>query len=821
MKRNWTVYLIHHSHTDIGYTERQDKIATYHRDFICQAVDILDEIHNGTGKEAQGFKWQCENFWQVRNFYASASDSYIERFEKYVQGGEIGLSGNYLNLTELVSYDVLFERIGLAKEYGRKIGYPVRSAMCADINGMAWGYADALAENEIQHLYTCIHPHHGMFPLGKKLQPFYWESPKNNRVLVWNGDYYHLGNEMFFAPRAGNTYLIRDEYHEPMNQHMILNRREIETEKLEWEILQTRLERYLSALEEENYPVSFVPFMVSGCITDNAPPSAALAERVNRLNEVYKGCIHFEMATLDTFFNKVKEEYHSIPCYSGDFNDWWADGIGSTPAAVRIYLDARRKNSLVHKLDPSGGNQALKEETVENLMLYSEHTWGYSSSVIEPWEPLVGNLEWKKAGYAVNADTAAAKNLDLLLEKKGEISICHEKGQYYRIVNPHKIAVQLPVYLYIELWEYVDGRRFFSDIPVKVIDSMTGSEIPSQVSTTARAFQIEIVPYLEPGEEKVVQIIPTEKPPVTICNLAWDGAEGIPDLLRVKRKDTSCIETERLRVEMKQCHGIISIYDKKLDYQMLRQNSVVPAFSGVYEVTEGPEDARIIRRNMGRNRKMSRTKRFFSKLTDIRIVEEGDIYTAVVLDYELEGCNMYQVYLKIYESNPMIEARVRIHKQSIWNPENLYISLPFTAGEEETAWIDKTGCIFRPGIDQIPGTNQEFYLVQNGIVWECGEHTAIVSTKDAPLVTFGGIESGPIRLCNGNDLEKNHSDAYSWVMNNYWETNFKAETGGFHEFTYRIQSGWGKSMKESFALCEAANEGVLGFYIRNKEKRNK
>ena len=37
--KNWTIYLIHHSHTDIGYTERQEKLMKYHKDFILQAIE--------------------------------------------------------------------------------------------------------------------------------------------------------------------------------------------------------------------------------------------------------------------------------------------------------------------------------------------------------------------------------------------------------------------------------------------------------------------------------------------------------------------------------------------------------------------------------------------------------------------------------------------------------------------------------------------------------------------------------------------------------------------------------------------------------------
>ena len=55
-KKMWNVYLIHHSHTDIGYTERQEKIMRYHYDFIRQAIEILDDIHSGKN---DWLRWLC------------------------------------------------------------------------------------------------------------------------------------------------------------------------------------------------------------------------------------------------------------------------------------------------------------------------------------------------------------------------------------------------------------------------------------------------------------------------------------------------------------------------------------------------------------------------------------------------------------------------------------------------------------------------------------------------------------------------------------------------------------------------------------------
>lgn len=817
LKKAWKVYLIHHSHTDIGYTERQDKIMKYHCDFVMQAIDILNKIHDGKVKSAEGFVWQCENFWQVRNFYENAPEAYIRDFEAYVKTGEIGLSGNYLNMTELISDDVLRSRIHMAKEYGERIGRPVTSGMCADINGMAWGYGDALYENSVTNFFTCIHTHHGMFPLYRKQIPFYWETPKGNRVLVWNGDYYHLGNELFFAPNGGNTYQIRDEFHAPMNERMILNQSAENTAEMEREIGEKRLERYLENMEEEEYPWDFVPFMVSGCITDNAPPSMAVAERVNELNRTYEGRVIFQMVNLDQFFEIVRKQCNEIPCYRGDWNDWWADGVGSTPAAVRIYLEARRKYDICRKLTEKADEyeKALKEEAEENMMLYAEHTWGYSSSVIEPWEPLVGSLEWKKASYAVNGNSAASKWLDRLLAERGEISICQEKGQRYRIMNPHDRIVQDSVDLYIELWEYVEGVRYFTDIPIEVRDCVTGEVIPSQVHMTARAAAVSIAVTMEPKETREVEIrLICQRKPVTYQNITSMGADGVADLREEGlRKDIGCVETPYYRITFDQESGITSITDKIWNRELLRSDKREAPFSGIYEVTAMEGDPREVRRRMGRNRKSTATKRYQSILERVEVAERGAVYTAVELEYRLEGCGFYNVYLKIYENMRKLEARVRIHKNSVWEPENLYISLPFTAGEECVAYLDKTGSVIRPGLDQLPGSCQDFYLLQNGVVWEQEGRLVTAAFKDSPMAVFGDLKAAPVRLCSGTDEEKNREPLYSWVMNNFWETNFKADLGGFYEFAYAVRTMEGVSPAEALEGCKTDNEGLLGFYI--------
>ena len=73
--KKWRIHLIHHSHTDIGYTDYQEKIEQYHADYIRQALDIFDAVDRGELPGCEGFRGQCENAWQVENFLDKASDA--------------------------------------------------------------------------------------------------------------------------------------------------------------------------------------------------------------------------------------------------------------------------------------------------------------------------------------------------------------------------------------------------------------------------------------------------------------------------------------------------------------------------------------------------------------------------------------------------------------------------------------------------------------------------------------------------------------------------------------------------------------------------
>lgn len=90
-----------------------------------------------------------------------------------MKAGLIDISLTYLNMTELVDNDILDQMFQKGRKYAEANQLPLNSAMTADINGFSWGYAETLFKNGIVNLFSCVHTHHGMFPLYKKTNSFF------------------------------------------------------------------------------------------------------------------------------------------------------------------------------------------------------------------------------------------------------------------------------------------------------------------------------------------------------------------------------------------------------------------------------------------------------------------------------------------------------------------------------------------------------------------------------------------------------------------------------------------------------------------------
>lgn len=795
LNRKWTMYILHHSHTDIGYTDLQERIIYNHIDYIRTAVNAAKEGHKD-GSIDRNFKWNCETYYCVERFLEEAAEEEKQDLYAMIKSNNIGLSATYLNFTDLVDKKILNKRTREMVEHFKAQGIDVKVAMNADVNGVSLGTLDVLLDNGIEFLFTNIHTHHGMYPLYQNQKPYYWENKEGKRLLVFSGEHYNLGNALGLIYNKNINFMTENYFGGNTKQ------------KAHIETLKDNIVKYLTSCEENGYIYNFIPTCVSGVFSDNAPPNTEIIRTITAFNEAYGDEIRLEMVTIQEFYDKIKHQVTDAPVYRGDLNDWWANGVASTPYAVKHYKAAQRMYHLCDRLDTQGNisKKELIREAEDNLLLYAEHTWGHSATITNPYDTMVQNLDIRKTSYASKAHEACAKNLNRIAHRKGDKLRYYDLKGKIKAINPSESKGEKVVEFYIEAWKYPG---------VKVICEASGREMITQLSSHPRGVLISFIDSFEAREEKIYSFEEAAgKTDVINSRVAYVGAERVKDIVNnydpLSYKLPYQIENAYFKIAYEIGKGVTSFYNKADNIEMLKPGDA-RFFTPIYENTKIRTDVYEERRLLGRNIRGLHSQKHLGELVGVKVIDHGEIFTTVELIYELEGTNFSSVVIKLYNTLPKLEFKYKIAKHLSTDIESIY--LPLTLNNPEAAlFIDKSESVMRPGIDQIPGTCMEYYLVDNGLIYEAKENTVLIQTKDAPLIYMGELKHHPILLCD-NKEENNKRDVYSWIMNNTWETNFKMDLSGITEFCYTLDLIKTTNAEQSFKTMRDESSGIITFML--------
>jgi len=174
-----------------------------------------------------------------------------------------------------------------------------------------------------------------------------------------------------------------------------------------------------------------------------------------------------------------------------------------------------------------------------------------------------------------------------------------------------------------------------------------------------------------------------------------------------------------------------------------------------------------------------------TSLTDVSFnyIEEGPLWITISYNGLLQGCaeGLVNIEYRFYKAKPVVEMVYSMIKKPVTDPEALYVAFPFKMENGEIVFEAQGGTV-RPGKDQLAGTASDWNTVQNFVSVRSDKGQIVLTSPEIPLFHLGGMNLG--NFSYHHKPESNHM--YSWVLNNYWVTNFRASQEGSLTWRYYL-----------------------------------
>ncbi|HVJ08540.1 MAG TPA: glycoside hydrolase family 38 C-terminal domain-containing protein [Acidisarcina sp.] len=745
--RKLAVYILPHSHHDLGYTDLQANVEEKQMANITRGIELARKT--AAYPEGARFVWNLEVLWGADLFIRRKSAAEKAEFLEAVKKGWVSLNGMYANeLTGLCRPEELLQLFRYSSELGNECGIRVDSAMISDVPGYTWGTVTAMAQAGIR--YFSAAPNYfdriGTFMVEWQDKPFWWVSPSGKeKVLVW-------------VPWTGYA----------MSSVMKMNP--------EW------VGKYQDRLDSVKFPydISYIRWSGHG---DNAEPDPEISEFVKEWNSNYEWP-RLEISSTSKAFSEFERKHGSqLPEFRGDLTPYWEDGAGSSAVETRMSRLAADRlsqaSALSAMLAPSAYKAAKFNEAWRNVLLYSEHTWGAWCSVSDSENPFTTKQWDYKREFAV----VAKKDSESLLSEACLPSTANHDPSAIDVHNTTSWARKEVIVLSKEM--STGGDR---------VKDEHGRSIPSQrLSTGELAFLADVPPF---GTARYRVVAGKSSAPAThvafrngvlengIVRAGVDPATGNIVELALKGKTGNLVNVsgekginEYLLLEGKDLQKIQSSGPVKISVE-----EPGPLVATIRIESSAPGCDSLVRK--------------------IRLTAEADWLELInVVDKKRTAMNPHPG-----KGGPGDEFAQRGAKESVQFafpfavPEGkMRMDIPLGMMRPETDQLPgscKNWLTVGRWID-IANTNQ-------GVTWVSLD-APLVEVGGITATMLGSQTNPTIWREHIEPTQK----FYSWVMNNHWGTNYRAYQEGVVEFRYALRPHNGYNPSASSCLAIGLTQPLL------------
>jgi hypothetical protein len=725
-QRKWSVYVVPHIHLDIGFTDYQPKVAEVHN----RNLDKLQEII----RDSPEMRFSIDGSWIAQQYLATRTASAREGFLRLVREGKIGVPAQLANvLTGYPSLEELIRSADYSYRLHQELGLPFDYANITDIPSYTWSYPSVLHALGIKYFAAAANSDRApilLYGRWNQKAPFWWQGPDGSKVLMaYTRQYLQMA---FACGTPASEAACRDS-------------------------LPTILQPFATP---EYKPDAVLLF---GTLSENRDLVPGLPEFVRDWNSHY-AYPKMILSTFPDYFRYVDQHYGSeLETVTGDFGPYWEDGLGTDSHYVAIDRSSQQRAPSADKLaaiatflqqDVAGPKESL-QQMWEDLVLYAEHTFtswgGYSRPESEE---SVRQLATKDQFATDGRERINAIVDGALSQIADQIHVPPVAMVVFNTLNWARDGlVEADLDAHSAILEYPGMQP----VPFEVLHHYQDYD---HVRFLARD-----VPSLG---YKCYQLAPSRDP-------APPGETLLPF--------SNTLENAFYRIEVDPAAGAVrSVFDKQLQRELVDAASPYRLNQYLY-VSGGDETATqlVYLRKSLPLAQLAVATASGGRVTSVRKTSFGQILT-----YQTSGPHAPTILTDVilFDREKKIEFVNRLQKEPVENKEAVYFAFPLAIAnprfsyEIQNGWVD-------PSRDVLKGGSVEWSTVQHWVREEGADVAVGLTPIDSPLVTLGDIDRGAWPEKFG----PRSSTIFSWVMNNYWHTDFRRVQGGDYTFRYVLTSG--------------------------------
>jgi hypothetical protein len=173
----------------------------------------------------------------------------------------------------------------------------------------------------------------------------------------------------------------------------------------------------------------------------------------------------------------------------------------------------------------------------------------------------------------------------------------------------------------------------------------------------------------------------------------------------------------------------------------------------------------------------------------VKVVNEqsNDSIKLTAITFELPTLSDVLITYTLNKRTNKLKAAIHFNKSATYTKESLHIALPFNLPKAIMGYGDADN-LLQYTVEQLPGSNKDFICVSEQVVIQNSAIRVNISAPKLALFEVGSITNE--NLVNGQKVwkktNKNFTNLFLYVFNNYWHTNYKASQSGVFDFEVEL-----------------------------------